>query len=151
GRGQRLGVAAVLHRAHRHLHLAVEEGVEKRFAAVGVAATTQRDLAGVAGLAGLEAAIGRAAGAAGEALQVPLHAELELAGEVHLEDARLDLHLQRDGVQPLDRRLDLGPLRGPGAYQQLVVRVHRADTDTAVLRDVLLVLAGRVGVAEAGG
>src|SRR6185312_16281145 len=147
---QRLGVAAGLHRAHGDLHVGVEEGVEERFAAVRRAALAQRPVLAGGGGAGDEVAV-VVDGAADETLQVPLHAELERAGEPDLQDARLDLHLQRHVVELVDRALDLLPLRGAGADQQLVVAVHRADPHAAVAGGILL--AGfrvAAAVAEAG-
>src|SRR6185312_14677470 len=86
-------------------------------------------------------------GAACQPLQVPLHAELELPGEPDLEDARFDLHLQRHVVELLDGALDLLPLRRPGAHQQLVVAVDRADPHAAVAGRILLAAAATAATA----
>src|SRR5574337_905632 len=148
GRRQRLGIAAGFHRADGHLHVVVEEGIEERFTAKTGATLAERTVLAGGGGAGNEVAV-VVDGGADQPLQIPLHAELQLAGELDLENARLDLHLQRHVVELVDGALDLLPLRRPGADQQLVVAVDRADPHAAVAGGVLLAVGGAAGTLVA--
>ncbi|MNI63413.1 hypothetical protein D3C73_1187810 [compost metagenome] len=111
GGRKHLGQAACFQRAQGHLQVAADEGVEHRGAA-------QRDATGTqCTLAAAFVGDGGAGRIAGQAAQVPLHAQVQIAGELDFEDACFDLHLQRRAVQALDGRFDLFPLGRPRAYQ----------------------------------